>query len=217
MAISNHELVPSDAPYDPSFLNDSEMVRQAWDLAELAYAGVVRKIRGEPFITHPLGVARIASEYDSSDFEQALCLLHDVIDVPEARARVSMVGVRRTFGADMLDGIHSLSKPAHHFGDHEARFLYLQSSKREKRAAIQIARLCDKLHNMEEAIVELDIVGNDFWQYFKGGRATYLRWPEDVMNAVEKSGAIPGHELFDRMEETLQRLHQAASKYSGNK
>jgi (p)ppGpp synthase/HD superfamily hydrolase len=195
-------------PDDESFLNDSGSVKRARELAGMAHEGELRRIRKEPFITHPVGVARIASEYDSSDFIQITSLLHDIIDHPIAHDRLPMADVREEFGFDVMVGIRSLSKTIRPVSLQEARLGYLLQTREETDPQIQLIRSADKIHNLESAIEEVQLVKKAFWRHFKGGKTAYLKWPSDVYDAIYDSGAISGHEILARYEETMQRFYE---------
>jgi (p)ppGpp synthase/HD superfamily hydrolase len=183
------------------------MVRLARELAEKAHAGEIRKIRQEPFLTHPIGVARIASEYDSSDFVQIVSLLHDITDQPLARERLPMAEVREKFGFDVMVAIRSLSKTLKQVSPQEARLGYLSITRTETDPQIQLVRSADKIHNLESAIEEVRLVQGAFWRHFNGGKEVYTKWPGDVLEAIEDSGALAGHEILVRYQETLRRFH----------
>jgi (p)ppGpp synthase/HD superfamily hydrolase len=174
----------------------------------MAHEGELRKIRKQPFITHPVGSARIASEYDSSNFVQIASLLHDVVDMPLARERLPLSEVRLEFGLDMVLAIASLSKTLKPMSDDAIKLDYLKTTQEEKDPLIQIVRSADKIHNLESAIEELQLVQGAFWRHFKGGRRAYLQWPADVLRAIEASGAIPDHEILRRYEDTMQRFYE---------
>ena len=124
-----------------------EEVRRAYLYAHEAHRDQ-RRLTGEPYITHPLAVARILSQMslDASTLEAAL--LHDVIeDTPAERAEIAEL-----FGeevARLVDGVSKLT---------QIRF----ESRREAQAEnfrkmvlamvadvrVILIKLADRLHNM---------------------------------------------------------------------
>lgn len=174
----------------------------------MAHEGGLRKIRKEPFITHPVGTARIGSQYDKSDFVQILSLFHDIIDHPVARDRLPMADVREEFGFDVMVGIRSLSKTIKPVSLKEARLGYLLQSREETDPQIQLVRSADKIHNLESAIEEVQLVKKAFWRHFKGGKTAYLQWPSDVYDAIHDSGALSGHDILARYDETMRRFYE---------
>ena len=59
--------------------SDARRVHEAYNLASLAHKHVVRK-SGEPYITHPLEVARILADLHMDAETLGAALLHDVIE-----------------------------------------------------------------------------------------------------------------------------------------
>ncbi|PID90620.1 MAG: GTP pyrophosphokinase [Bacteroidetes bacterium] len=83
-----------------------EMVDRAFEFADSAHKGVVRK-SGEPYILHPVAVARIATELVPHDAE-AICaaLLHDVVeDTP-----YTVEELREMFNANIANIVDGLTK-----------------------------------------------------------------------------------------------------------
>ncbi len=82
---------------------DLTLVRRAYEAAALAHAGVYRK-SGEPYIEHPLAVARILTELAVDAQGIAAALLHDTVeDTP-----LKIEALRERFGeqiAAIVDGV----------------------------------------------------------------------------------------------------------------
>jgi guanosine-3',5'-bis(diphosphate) 3'-pyrophosphohydrolase len=57
-----------------------DLIKKATEYATKAHEGQVRKVRGNPFIEHPLGVAKILQEAGMADEVVAAGLLHDVVE-----------------------------------------------------------------------------------------------------------------------------------------
>jgi (p)ppGpp synthase/HD superfamily hydrolase len=172
--------------------------------AEYAHIGQYRKIFGEPFLIHPIETTRIVSQYDRSDYAQALSLLHDIVDIPEARLRLPLSEVRQEFDLELVFGISSLSKTLKPMSIDDVRLDYLQVTREEMDPRIQVVRSGDKISNLRSATVELSIVKSAFWRHFKGGRELYMQWPTDVLSAIKSSGVIDGHPIIDEYEEVFE-------------
>ncbi len=85
---------------------DRDFVARAFRFAAQAHAGQ-RRASGEPYITHPLAVARILAEQHLSPATVAAGLLHDVVEDTE----VTLDELRQTFGDDVarfVDGVTKL-------------------------------------------------------------------------------------------------------------
>jgi RelA/SpoT family (p)ppGpp synthetase len=122
-------------------------VRRAYDFADKAHEGQQR-ISGEPYIHHPLEVARTVSEMHMDHLTLMAALLHDVIeDTPTAKGEI-----RKRFGkgvAELVDGVSKLDQiefdshaeaQAHNF----RKMLMAMSDD----IRVILVKLSDRLHNM---------------------------------------------------------------------
>ncbi len=94
-------LLATCAHYMPA--SDLALIRRAFDMAEEAHRGVRRR-SGEPFIEHPLAVARILSELAMDAHGIAAALLHDTVE----DTAVTLDQVEEQFGpqiATIVDGV----------------------------------------------------------------------------------------------------------------
>jgi GTP diphosphokinase / guanosine-3',5'-bis(diphosphate) 3'-diphosphatase len=126
---------------------DLKLVEHAFGMAETAHRGQLRK-SGDPFITHPLGVAAIVAQLGLDETTVAAALLHDAVEDTE----VSLVEVERDLGfevASLIDGLTKLDK---------IRFRSPEQSRAEnirkmiiataKDVRVLLVKLADRLHNM---------------------------------------------------------------------
>src|SRR5947209_17809964 len=83
---------------------DKDLVRRAFEIAADAHKDMRRK-SGEPYILHPLAVARIVVEEIGLGVTSCICaLLHDVVEDTE----LSLEDMEREFGATyakIIDGL----------------------------------------------------------------------------------------------------------------
>jgi guanosine-3',5'-bis(diphosphate) 3'-pyrophosphohydrolase len=122
-------------------------VRRAYEVGAAAHAGQLRK-SGEPYITHPLAVASILSEWRMDAETLCAAILHDALeDTPLPRSAIV-----EEFGepvAELVDGVTKLDKI--HFRDRQEadaesfRKMMLAMS-RDLR--VILIKLSDRLHNM---------------------------------------------------------------------
>ena len=126
---------------------DLEKVEAALELATAAHEGQFRQ-SGEPYITHPLAVAKILARWHLDPQALIAALLHDVVeDTPTTKADIS-----RKFGkavAELVDGVSKLDK---------LQFATLEEAQAEnfRKMLLAMARdvrvilikLADRLHNM---------------------------------------------------------------------
>lgn len=84
-----------------------ERVRQAYEFARKAHGGQRRKT-GEPYIIHPIAVARIAGVELGLDSNVIIAaFLHDVVEDTE----YSLEDVRSRFGDDVAALVRVVTKP----------------------------------------------------------------------------------------------------------
>jgi guanosine-3',5'-bis(diphosphate) 3'-pyrophosphohydrolase len=126
---------------------DRDALRRAYAFAEQHHRTQVRN-SGEPFITHPLGCARIAAGLGLDGTAVVAALLHDTVEDTSA----TLAEIEAGFGAEtaaLVDGVTKLSKI--HFESQEAhqaenyRKLIVSMSSDIR---VLVVKLADRLHNM---------------------------------------------------------------------
>jgi GTP pyrophosphokinase len=126
---------------------DQELVRRAFAFAAAAHKGQQRR-SGEPFITHPLGVATILAELRLDEQTIAAALLHDVVeDTPTELSAVS-----DEFGeeiAQLVDGVTKLTRVQFQSREQAEAENYRKmvvAMAGDKR--VILVKLADRLHNL---------------------------------------------------------------------
>ncbi len=126
---------------------DVALVSRAFEFSESAHRGQFRK-SGEPYITHPLAVATILSQWRLDAQGLAAALLHDVME----DTSVSKSELESTFGkpvADMVDGVSKLDQiefTSREEVQAESFRKMLLAMARDVR--VILIKLADRLHNM---------------------------------------------------------------------
>ncbi|MEW6582929.1 MAG: bifunctional (p)ppGpp synthetase/guanosine-3',5'-bis(diphosphate) 3'-pyrophosphohydrolase [Actinomycetota bacterium] len=126
---------------------DIDLVRRAYAFAEERHRGQARQ-SGEPYITHPIGVARIAAGLGLDVATIVASLLHDTVE----DTGTTLADIETEFGAEvsvLVDGVTKLSK-IHFESKEEAqaenyRKLIISMSSDIR---VLLVKLCDRLHNM---------------------------------------------------------------------
>jgi GTP diphosphokinase / guanosine-3',5'-bis(diphosphate) 3'-diphosphatase len=126
---------------------DVAKVEAALDLATASHEGQTRQ-SGEPYITHPLAVARILARWHLDHQALVAALLHDVVE----DTQTTKDDIARQFGkavAELVDGVSKLDK---------LQFATLEEAQAEnfRKMLLAMARdvrvilikLADRLHNM---------------------------------------------------------------------
>jgi len=123
------------------------LIAQAYELAAAAHEGQTRK-SGEPYIHHPLSVARIVADLGLDDVTVAAALLHDSVE----DTGVTLEQVARQFGdevAAIVDGVTKLdrvqfdSKAAQQAASMRKMLVAMAKDLR-----VLMIKLADRLHNM---------------------------------------------------------------------
>ncbi|MEP7259839.1 MAG: bifunctional (p)ppGpp synthetase/guanosine-3',5'-bis(diphosphate) 3'-pyrophosphohydrolase [Usitatibacter sp.] len=126
---------------------DVEQIEQAYQVARAAHSGQYRQ-SGEPYITHPLAVARILAEWHLDAQALMAALLHDVVeDTATTKSEIA-----RTFGkpvADLVDGVSKIDKiefsSLQHAQSENFRKMLLAMARDVR---VILIKLADRLHNM---------------------------------------------------------------------
>jgi guanosine-3',5'-bis(diphosphate) 3'-pyrophosphohydrolase len=127
--------------------SDTTLIEQAFACARDAHAHQVRR-SGEPYITHPLGVAMILADLGLDDVTIAAALLHDAVE----DTTVTAEDIARDFGpqvAVIVDGVTKLDRLQ--FDSKEAQqaaTLRKMLVAMAKDIRVLLIKLADRLHNM---------------------------------------------------------------------
>ena len=124
-----------------------EMIQKAYDLANNAHKGVCRR-SGEPYICHPLAVARLVLDLGMDTESIAAALLHDVVeDTP-----TTLDDLKAAFGEEvalLVDGVTKLTKiQFSNIEELQAENLRKMLLAMSRDVRVMIIKLCDRLHNM---------------------------------------------------------------------
>ena len=124
-----------------------EMIQKAYDLANEAHKGVCRR-SGEPYICHPLAVARLVLDLGMDTESIAAALLHDVVeDTP-----TTLDDLKAAFGEEvalLVDGVTKLTKiQFSNIEELQAENLRKMLLAMSRDVRVMIIKLCDRLHNM---------------------------------------------------------------------
>jgi GTP pyrophosphokinase len=126
---------------------DVEYIREALAYGEAAHLGQFRK-SGEPYISHPIAVARILTPLHLDTQAIIAALLHDVIEDTE----ITMAQLAEKFGkpvAQLVDGLSKLDKIEFETReDAEAENFRKMLLAMARDVRVILIKLADRLHNM---------------------------------------------------------------------
>lgn len=132
--------------------DEKEKIEQALEMAKMAYEGLYRK-SGEPFIVHPIEVAKIVAMLKLDMDSIIAAILHDAIE--DSNGKVTYEMIEKRFGksiALIVDGVTKVSKINAPVGNVEQRKKLETIQKMLFAMAEDIrvifVKLADRLHNM---------------------------------------------------------------------
>ena len=126
---------------------DLSRLEEAYHFSDAAHQGQLRK-SGEPYISHPVAVAEILSQWQLD--AQTLCaaLLHDVVE----DTAVSTDDISKRFGkpvADLVDGVSKLDRIEFQSQqDAQAENFRKMLLAMARDVRVMLIKLADRLHNM---------------------------------------------------------------------
>src|SRR5215471_11713893 len=148
---------------------DKELIRRAFEMAADAHKTMRRK-SGEPYILHPLAVARIAVEEIGLGVRSTICsLLHDTVEDTD----VTLEDIEREFGPEIARIVDGLTKIANVIDTSTS-----QQAENFKKILLTLTddprviliKLADRLHNMRtldymKREKQLKVASETIWVY----------------------------------------------------
>jgi len=122
-------------------------ILRAYEAAAEAHSGQVRK-SGEPYVTHPVAVAKVCAELGLDDTTIIAALLHDAVE----DTRLTLEDLERDFGGDVariVDGVTKLDRIKFDTKEaQQAATVRKMLVAMAKDLRVLIIKLADRLHNM---------------------------------------------------------------------
>ena len=149
--------------------SSAALITKAYDRAASAHKGQSRK-SGEPYVTHPVAVAKICAELGLDDITIAAALLHDAVEDTGA----TLFDVEKEFGAEVariVDGVTKLDRIK--FDSKEAQqaaTVRKMLVAMAKDLRVLIIKLADRLHNMRT------IAALPAWKQHRTAQETAAHW-----------------------------------------
>ena len=124
-----------------------ELVKKAFEFSEKAHERQIRR-SGEPYITHPLGVAAILTDLQLDMATVVTGLLHDTVEDTD----VTLDDVEDQFGPvvrDLVDGVTKISQMRfRHTHEKQGENIRKMIVSMGKDVRVILVKLADRLHNM---------------------------------------------------------------------
>lgn len=126
---------------------DIDLIKKAISLAAIYHEGQFRN-SGEPYITHPIEVALMVSDYLLKTEAIIISLLHDTLE----DTKLTLQQIHHEFGRTIAEGVELLSrnKPTGKITSAEL----LKGLWAEKKYELILIKLFDRLHNIQTISVK---------------------------------------------------------------
>lgn len=125
---------------------DIELVKKAYFLAKEKHEGQMRK-SGDPYITHPVAVAKILSELTAGPATITAALLHDTVE----DTSLTLKDVEDQFGAEiaaLVDGVTKIGKLSFNTVASQAENHQKMLLAMAKDIRVILIKIADRLHNV---------------------------------------------------------------------
>ncbi len=140
-----NELIEKIKSYNPNA--NFGIIEKAYEVAKKYHEGQMR-LSGEPFLCHPIEVAKILADLELNSKTIAAGIMHDVIEDTDA----TYSDIKQIFGeeiADMVEGVSKLSKlNLDTRKEQQVESLRKMLMAMSKDIRVIIIKLSDRLHNM---------------------------------------------------------------------
>lgn len=135
-------------------------VDRAIEFATIAHEGQVRKYTGEPYVTHPIEVARIVGTVPHTTAMLVAAVLHDTVEDTD----ITLEDIERDFGAEVSELVYWLSdKSRPEDGNRKVRKAIDRKHIKAAPVKAQTIKLADIIDNTK-SISEHD---PDFWRVYR--------------------------------------------------
>lgn len=137
------------------------MIFEAIEFATKAHKGQVRKGTKIPYITHPLGVAKILLQNDCLQEIVVAGILHDTVE----DAPVTIEDIRHSFGEKIASLVHGASEPdkSDTWENRKRHTIeYLKTAPMD----VLLVSIADKLDNIRAIREDYEKLGESLWPRF---------------------------------------------------
>ena len=174
-------------------------------LAARAHQDQVRKVGGDPYITHLVHVSVILLRHGFSEDVAIAGLLHDIVEDQD----VPLADIQAEFGpavAEMVDVLTEQKREGEVERPWEVRKREALARLRQGSLAAVAVKAADTLHNAHSMALGLRRDGPAIWRSLSRGPAETLWYYRSVAAIVrERLGA---HPLVEELEAAIMRLEQ---------
>jgi (p)ppGpp synthase/HD superfamily hydrolase len=166
----------------------------------------LRKGTSIPYIAHLLAVTALTIEAGANEDTAIAALLHDAVE--DQGGRPTLERIRARFGQAVAEIVESCSdtdvdpKPPWR----ERKESYVAAIAHKSTSALLVS-LADKVHNAGAILDDYQLVGEEIWSRFTGGRDGTLWYYRALVEAFRARAPKP---LWQRLEDTVRALESLA-------
>lgn len=178
-------------------------VNLALKIAAKAHRDQVRKGTDVPYVSHPVAVAMIISEYTTDKDIIVAGILHDILEDVEPSI-YSEADMRSDFGDKITDIVKDVSEDKI-AGEPEKPWIerkkgYLAHLDNLVNVEPIIVSTADKIHNLTDILEEYEKVGDSIWQKFNASKDDELWFYSEFLKIIEKK------QILEQMKVALASL-----------
>jgi (p)ppGpp synthase/HD superfamily hydrolase len=203
----------------PETYTDNPMLTERFDrafaLASEHHRRQLRKGTAIPYLSHLLGVTSLVLEMGGTETEAIGALLHDAVG--DGGGPPMLERIRADFGDDVARIVEANSdsdtdpKPPWR----QRKTTYLDDIAHKQPDELRVS-LADKLHNARAILLDYRTLGEPFWDRFRTGAGTSVRWYYRELLAAFSAraddlgpNATPALGEFGRTIDEIERLAAA--------
>lgn len=160
-------------------MNIKEKAKQ---FAIKAHQNQIRKSNGKPMIYHPLAVAEILESFNYSDEIIAAGYLHDTIE----DTTTTIEDIKKSFGNEVAKLVLNASESDKSLSWEERKKETIEKVKNSPIEDIVVI-LADKIHNVDDFIIELKKQGLELFNNFKRKQEKQIWYFEGIYNAIDSN------------------------------
>lgn len=154
-----------------------------------------RKETEIPYLTHLMHVSAYVIEFGGDEDQAIAALLHDAIE--DQSERTSLDEIKATFGEEVARIVNACTdartKPKPPWK--ERKLAYLEALK-TKDQRIKLVVACDKLHNAQSIVRDVQTLGPSVWSRFTAPKEETIWYYKSIVESLESMKGSPVYYLL---------------------
>ena len=193
----------------------TDKINLALKIAAKAHQGQNRKGTDIPYISHPIAVGMIISQYTNDEATIVAGILHDILEDVNP-AVYSEIDMRRDFGDEITDIVKDVSEPKTagqpKLPWKDRKQSYLKRLSNSYYIEAYLVATADKIHNLIDILNDYHQFGDEIWQRFNASKWDILWYYRAVFDLI-KNEPIP-KDLKCQLEDLIRRLKEIVAMNS---